>query len=343
MRIVVTGGTGFIGGFVVREALAAGYEVRLIVRDSERARHALDGDARDVELRPADLTDRDAVANALEGAEVVVHAAAGYSYARGSADRLTAENARLTSGVLGAAEKARTPRVVDVSSSVVFRGHSSGPMAGLTDLDSPLFEPSDPSWADPYLRSKTEAEGIVAAHRKRGMQIASIHPAMVIGPRDKGPGTSGETLLAVLQQRLLPPAVLGWCDVRDVAAAILGAAQAPSPVRAIISAETLSLDAVARLLDRLNGRHRLRLFLPATMVRFGARLNDRLGGRLLPALPEAGGLIYPAMPKAIDGSSGRELLGRDYRPLEATFGDALRWWSQNGVLDRWAVGQLAAG
>lgn len=339
MRIAITGGTGFIGGHVVRDALAAGHEVRLIARDAERARGAL-GDLK-VELAEANLTDRDAVAQALSGREVLIHAAAGYSYARGSAGRLTRENALLTAGVLGGAEAAGVRRVVDVSSAVVFRGHPSGTAKGITDLTSPLFSSSDRAWADPYLRSKTEAESVVSDQRTRGLQIASIHPAMVIGPQDSGPGTSGATLLAIFRERLLPPAVLGWCDVRDVSAAILRAAEDSSPVRAIICAETLSLDAVGRILDRLTGEGRRRAVMPAWAIRLSARMNDRVGGRLLPALPEAGGLEYPLLPKAIDGASGQELLGRDYRPVDATFADALRWWSQNGMLDSRSLGRLA--
>ena len=343
MRLLVTGGTGFVGRAVVDRALADAHEVRLAVRDEARARTLLRERADRVEIRRVALTDLREVRDALDGADGLVHAAAGYSLERSAAARVTQDNERITTTVLAAAEAARLGRVVDVSSVVVLAGHRSGPREGVTDVDSPPHRPSDPHWGDPYLRTKTQAEQVVRSYLARGLSISSIHPGVVIGPEDRGPGPSGGGLLAVLRERVLPDSALGWCDVRDVGDAIVRAAEAPEAVRAIVCADTLSFRRVAAIVDTLTGRPKRRIFLPRAAIRAVARVNDAFGGRLVPDIPRTAGLEYPLAPKRIDGSSGRELLGREYRPLEETFADALRWWVANGMLARGDVGRLAEG
>src|SRR5438270_11869084 len=74
-RVLVTGGTGFIGSAIVRALLDRGYAVRVLVRGSS-PRDNLQG--LDVEPVIADLRDADAVTRAVRGARHVIHAAADY-------------------------------------------------------------------------------------------------------------------------------------------------------------------------------------------------------------------------------------------------------------------------
>lgn len=70
MRIFVTGGTGFVGREVTRQLHAAGYKVRCLVRDVERAKRLLPSA---VELHPGDLTDPEGLKPGLQECEAVVH------------------------------------------------------------------------------------------------------------------------------------------------------------------------------------------------------------------------------------------------------------------------------
>src|SRR5947208_13996502 len=79
MRVLLTGGTGFIGAHTASALLAAGHEPRLLVRNVDRVTAnvgALGVAADDLDLVVGDMTDADAVAKAVAGADAVIHAAA---------------------------------------------------------------------------------------------------------------------------------------------------------------------------------------------------------------------------------------------------------------------------
>jgi nucleoside-diphosphate-sugar epimerase len=104
MRVLVTGGTGFLGGHSVARLIRSGHEVRLLVRSRERADSSLathDVSVSDVVL--GDVTDRQSVANAVSGCDAVLHCAAVFSFDPRAGPEMAASNARSTEIVLGAA------------------------------------------------------------------------------------------------------------------------------------------------------------------------------------------------------------------------------------------------
>ena len=79
MRVAITGASGFVGSHCLAAAVAAGHEVRAVVRNPAKARaaailHGLDPDGIDIAL--ADLTDHDALRASLEGVDALIHAGA---------------------------------------------------------------------------------------------------------------------------------------------------------------------------------------------------------------------------------------------------------------------------
>src|SRR5688572_28382870 len=119
MRILVTGGTGFVGSHAVAALLRAGHDVRLLVRDPRRIEAALAPlGAGPVEHRVGDVLDARSVAAAMDGVDAVLHAAAVYSAKRWDARSVRRTNVRATEIVLEAAAAARLDPVVHVSSYV---------------------------------------------------------------------------------------------------------------------------------------------------------------------------------------------------------------------------------
>lgn len=337
MRVLVTGGTGFIGRASVAALLAAGHDVRVLARDPARAAALFraTGDP-EPEIVAGEPIDRTTVERALDGRDALVHAAATYSYDRRDASRMLVETPALTRSVLGAALAAGTPRVVDVSTAGVFSVD-----VDRIDEATPLTRAGEPVWGDTYLQAKVLAELAGRELELQGLPRVTIHPTMTVGPDDRGPGTSGSLLVRFLRGRSFPNGRLGWVDVREVAGAVAGALDARPGSNYILCRGAEPHTAVVARLDRLTGRRRRRQFLPGGVIRTVAAVNDRLGAPMAELPPPSGFEYMLRCPPVIDGSRAERDLGITYRDFDETLSDALRWWAANGTLERTEAGRLA--
>jgi UDP-glucose 4-epimerase len=177
MRVLVTGGAGFIGSNLVEALAARGHSVRILDNFSTGRHSNLTLCRDDVEVLEADVRDHDAVARAVEGCEVVFHLAAVNSVRRSlEAPRKTLEtNVRGTLEVVRAARRAGVRRLLYASSSSVYGANP----------ESPRHEGSDLLPLSPYAFSKLAGERICAS--------AGAEPETVIlryfnvyGPRQEG-------------------------------------------------------------------------------------------------------------------------------------------------------------
>src|SRR5690348_11420613 len=118
-KVLVTGGTGFVGSWITSALLEAGHGVRLAVRRPEQvARTFADAEFVPDDVMEVDLFDSASVASALEGCDAVVHAAAVFSLDPRKGKEILATNERATQTVLQAAVEAGCDPVVHVSSTV---------------------------------------------------------------------------------------------------------------------------------------------------------------------------------------------------------------------------------
>ena len=105
MRVLVTGGTGFVGSHTVAALVEGGHQVRLLVRDPvDRVAAALTPlglQAANLDTMVGDVTDPAAVDQAVRGCEAVVHAGSVYSLDSRDARRIRQVNVRGTDLVLG--------------------------------------------------------------------------------------------------------------------------------------------------------------------------------------------------------------------------------------------------
>jgi nucleoside-diphosphate-sugar epimerase len=170
VRVLVTGGSGFIGGRVVaRLAHSCGARVRVLVRDVRRATQV----ARyPVELCRGDLSDPADVLRAADGCELIVHCAIGTTGTEQDRRRVTVVG---TEHVLAAAARARIKRLVHVSTAAVYGGNT--PDAVLTEDATPRYTGVH------YADSKLDAENAVrAAARTHGFEAVICQPTIVYGP-----------------------------------------------------------------------------------------------------------------------------------------------------------------
>ena len=171
MRVLLTGGSGFIGGHIARALADAGHDLRLLLRPTSDT--ALVGDV-DFERVVGDLRQPQTLAAACEGIEAVVHAAAVLRAVR-QGDFMRA-NREGTGNLASAAASAGVERFLYISSIA-----AQGPAPSATpELPETKLHP-----VSAYGRSKAAGEDELLKHLGR-MQIAIVRPPMVYGPGDTG-------------------------------------------------------------------------------------------------------------------------------------------------------------
>lgn len=178
MRLLVTGGTGFIGSHLAEEGRRRGAEVvvlGLTDRPEEQANTALLA-RQGVEILPGSITDAELCARAMRGVTHVFHLAVAMREGGKSDEFFETVNLDGTRRLLEAAGSGRVERFVYCSTIGIY-GHRA---PGITNEDSPLRP------GNPYERTKVAAEAMVRELAPAARVPYSIlRPADVYGPRDE--------------------------------------------------------------------------------------------------------------------------------------------------------------
>lgn len=269
-RAAVTGAGGFIGGAVCRRLLAEGAAVAAIDLDAGGLKQLR---AEGADTTVADITDSDAIASALAGADLLVHCAAIVSDAGTMADHINV-NVRGTAVTLEAAAAAGVERMVHVSSVVVYGFDHPG------EQDESAHTRS---CGVPYIDTKSAADRIA---RRRG--------AVVVRPGDVyGPGSVPWTLRLHEMARAGRLAVPGRGDgqmlavyIDDLAEGIILALRRGRPGEAYAVWNDAEPVTFAQYFDRVAALAGSRVRrLPPAVLGIAGRLGE-LAGRLSGGPPE---------------------------------------------------------
>jgi dihydroflavonol-4-reductase len=327
---LVTGGTGFLGGWCVAQLLERGHDVRTTVRDLSRepaVREAVaSADAEPggrLTVLAADLTSDDGWAEAVAGCQYVLHVASPFPPEQPKdPDELIVPARDGALRVLEAALDAGVERVVMTSSVAAIRGaRDSSESAPFTEAD---WTDGDDAERTPYVRSKTIAERAawdVAREAGSEEKLAVVNPGAIIGP----PLSADRSTSLQAIQRLLDgmPAMprLGFTfvDVRDVADLHLRAMTDPAAggERFIAADRFLWTYEVAAVI-----RERLGDAAPKVPTRVAPNLLVRamslVDAGIRPYVGDLGKRQWMSSDKA------REKLGWSPRPIEDSIEDTAR-------------------
>lgn len=334
VKVLVTGGTGFVGSHSVEALCRAGHEVRLFARSPEkvermRKQRGLD----ELEVRLGDMGDAQAVGDALEGCEAVLHAAANVEIGR--ARDVFASNLQGSRNVIGAALERKLDPVLYVSSVTTMFPPRGG-----------VFGPDDPvaSLSTDYGRSKSETERWVRELQADGAPVVSVYPPGVYGPDDPGPSSTMKGLRDRVRFAFVMTSGGNGCvDVRDLAAVLTAALRSGrGPRRYVAGGHFLTWSEEADLCEEILGRRVRRVPGPQPLLRAVGRGVD-LVKRLMPSFDyplthEAALILTRFVP--CDSNRTVEELGVDFRPVRETLRDALRWLVEAGELQPQAAPAL---
>ena len=253
--ILVTGGSGFVGGHVVHALRARGLPVRCVVRDLRRASKLA---AWDCELVEGDMTDPASVRSAVEGCDTAVHLVA---IRQGREEQFRRVMVDGTRGLLAAAKDAGVRRFVHMSA------------LGTSEATKNLV---------PYYRAKWESEELV---RAAGLAYVIFRPSFIFGP-DGGILPTFVKLARVApvtpiigsgRQRIQPI----WAD--DVAtyfAEAVERAELTGRVFELGGPDAVSWNEFWARLKRVRGMRRPSVHVPVGLMRANALVTERLPGSI---------------------------------------------------------------
>eukprot|EP01115_Flamella_aegyptia_P004392 TRINITY_DN1900_c0_g1_i1.p1 TRINITY_DN1900_c0_g1~~TRINITY_DN1900_c0_g1_i1.p1 ORF type:complete len:262 (-),score=104.89 TRINITY_DN1900_c0_g1_i1:242-970(-) len=224
--VFVTGGTGFIGGYVVEQLLAKGYRVRVVTRDvskTERYDYLKKFPQKDGQL---EIVGENNYETLLQGCDAVVHLASPYQYTATDPQKEIVEPAieGVRSVLLACLKIPSIKRVVITS--------SGGAIFHFPVPDNYVF--TDKDWnttatlqTNAYFLSKKLAEEEawkIYNDNKSQLDVAVVNPTLVFGPLKNKDLNASQVMLRKFfmgENKTITPGGVGLCDVRDVADAHL--------------------------------------------------------------------------------------------------------------------------
>jgi len=327
--VLVTGGAGFVGRYLVAQLVQRGRRVRCLVRSGTAARVVADLGAEAVR---GDITDPSSLAGIGEGVSEVYHlAAAGHvsAISEEAYQRFVAVNVEGTRNLLAALRNVPLHRVVHFSSTAAM----GLPRVPVVDEETPCVP------ASPYQRSKYEGErAALAAHERDGLPVVVVRPCMIYGP-----GGGGEFLKIcrlvragvfprLTRGRELTPAI----HVRDVVAGALAAAERgrPGEVYLLTGPESYEMHELRRLILQALGLWRPYPYVPLCLALVGAGLLERVARwRSQAPLVTRANLISTAYDRVFDiGRARRELGYEPQVPIAEGIYETVAWYRQEGLL-----------
>jgi dihydroflavonol-4-reductase len=332
--VLVSGGSGYIAGYLIRQLVAEGWTVRTTVRNLAReaeVRRVLAVDNSKLSFFAADLENDAGWAEAMAGCSHVAHVASPFpATAPKHDDELIVPARDGALRALRAAKAAGVRRFVMTSSTAAIGyGHAGG--------ERPYTEADWTNVAGQnvyaYVKSKTIAERAARdwVTREGGdIEFCTVNPSLVLGPvLSADMSTSVEAVKKLLDGSVpgLPNLSFPAVDVRDIADLHVRALNAPDMAgeRFIGSGPTVTMADMAAILKRRLGTEARRvpsMRLPDFLVRIAAMFD--------PVMRQVTGEL--SRPKTMDASHAFDKLGWKTRPIADSVFDTARSLFDLGIL-----------
>jgi dihydroflavonol-4-reductase len=327
MKALVTGGTGFIGANLVRELIKQGFAVRVLLRkDSNRKNIA----GLPVEEAYGDLRDSVLLDSAVDGCDVLFHAAASYSLWSANPQEVYESNVRGTENILNAALRNKVKKVVYTSTESTI----GIPHRGMTGNEVVTSLPEELS--GDYKKSKLMAENLALNMcRNQGLPLVVVNPTLPIGAYDVKPTPTGQLVVDFLNHKM-PAYVdsgLNAVFVEDVARGhILAYEKGRIGERYILGNKNVTFQNILIMLEGITGIKAPTIKFPFWFALGAAYADEFVSGKVLkkhPRVPMAGVKTARKL-RYFDCSKAVTELGMPQTPIETALETAVIWFRENG-------------
>jgi dihydroflavonol-4-reductase len=322
MTVLVTGGSGVVGGALIRHLVGDGADVRALSRTGKADELLAANGAHPVR---GDILERRSLDEAVDGVDLVYHVAGVNRMCVSDSSAMIAANVEGSLNVIRAARSAGVRRVVYTSSAAAL-----GEAKGVVGTESVAHR----GWyLSQYERSKHLAELAVMA--ETGIEIVSVNPSSVQGP-GRATGT-GKIILDLARGKLpfLVDTRLSIVDIDDCARGHIAAASRGLPgERYILNSFSMTMPEAVELLESALGRHLPVRFLPGWMASVGGAAIEgvaMVARRHPPVCREMVRTLRHG--HTYDGSKAELRLGLSYTGAADLLGRLVAWFRSEGLID----------
>lgn len=321
---LVTGGTGHLGNVLVRELLAQGERVRVLVLPGEDTQ-SLSG--LDVECVEGDILDRDSLASAMHGVDVVFHLAALVSITEDKAHLLKEVNVEGTRNVLDMVKQANIRQLIYTSSIHALER----PPMGTSITEALDFDPQNP--AGEYDRTKAEASLLVKQAAADGLDTRIICPTGVVGPYDFRRSEMGELILGWMQKpvNVMVNGAFDFVDVRDVAKGqILARDKGERGETYILGGERIEMPLLHKIVQAVTGKKTRLITIPLPIALIVAPMAE-LYYKITKTKPQFTRYSIETIMSNSEISSEKAISELGYKPrsMVKSITDTVGWWLEN--------------
>ncbi|MBL4650624.1 MAG: NAD-dependent epimerase/dehydratase family protein [Aureispira sp.] len=213
-QVLVTGGTGFLGAYLLAYLVQKGYQIKAIKRKTS-SMNLVKGIESQIEWLEGDILDTPFLETAMKGVQQVYHAAAIVSFDPKDAAFMLKVNAEGTANMVNAALYEGIEKFVHISSIAALGRKEFQPHINETVHWENSKENSN------YAISKFKAECEVWRGMQEGLNIAIVNPSVIIGAGNWNQGSCQLVQKVAKGFKFYPKGCTGFVDVRDVARAAI--------------------------------------------------------------------------------------------------------------------------
>jgi Nucleoside-diphosphate-sugar epimerases len=324
MKVLITGGNGFLGSNVARELFRRGYEVKLMMRDTADASVVADVPC---EIYHGDISSQEEVLMAVKGCDYVVHTASITQQWAVTFKEYELVNVRGTINVVNACLQHGVKKLIHISTAnTIGPGNRIKPANELNSFT--LLHVNSG-----YINSKYIAQQYVLEQvEHKNLQAVIVNPTFMIGQYDAKP-SSGKIILHGINKRWVfyPPGGKNFVHINDVCTGIANALQIGKIGDCyLLAGENLSYKEFFKLLNSVAGQDPAMVRIPQFILKMIGIMGTLVGvfSKTSGKLTYSSAYMLCLYNYYSGKKSERELLIK-YTPIEKAIGSALAWFKEN--------------